>query len=50
MNNVSIPYETKIDDRVNDQSISISYRNIEINNEIDELKLSIPNDAKIVRW
>ncbi|MFH1196000.1 MAG: DUF4292 domain-containing protein [bacterium] len=47
---VPVPYNTVINDKKNDQNIRIDYRTIEINKEMDDLKLLLPTDVKIVEW
>lgn len=50
LENVPVPYLTKVTNKENNQSITIEYRNIRINQEIDELELTYPSDAKIIKW
>ena len=49
-NKVAIPYLTVIENKKNNQKVTIDYRNIEVNEELESLKLDIPNDAKIKIW
>lgn len=49
-NNVSIPYLTTIENKSNDQKVTIDYRNISVNEKIEYLKLDIPSDARIKIW
>lgn len=50
IDNVPIPYKTKIRNRTENQELVINYRNIEVNEEIGNLKLNLPDDVKIIRW
>ena len=47
---IPIPMAILFNDFVNDQKIQIEYRKFEINNDIGNLKLEIPSDAKIIVW
>lgn len=47
---IPIPGEINFNDIANNQKIKIEYRNIEINNEIGNLKIELPSDAKIIEW
>ncbi len=47
---IPIPSEINFNDIANNQKIKIEYRNIEINNEIGNLKIELPSDAKIIEW
>ena len=49
-NNVAIPYLTVIENKSNSQKVTIDYRNITVNEKIENLKLDIPSDAKIRLW
>lgn len=46
-NRVAIPYKSIVQNKVNKQKVSIDYRNIEVNEELNDLTLEIPNDARI---
>ncbi len=48
--NVPIPYEIKINDFRNNQQLKIEYRNINVNKELPNLNIEIPDDAKILEW
>lgn len=47
MNRVAIPYMTVIENKINNQKVTIDYRNIEVNEKLINLKLDIPSDAKL---
>ncbi|MBI9073489.1 MAG: DUF4292 domain-containing protein [Melioribacteraceae bacterium] len=47
---VSVPYHTVLENEGNDQSITIDYRRIKINNEIESVAISLPNDVETIRW
>jgi len=47
---IPIPTEIIFNDFTNNQKIRIEYRKFEINNDIGNLKLEIPSDAKIIVW
>jgi hypothetical protein len=49
-NKVAIPYLTIIENKKNSQKVTIDYRNIKVNDDLDPLKLDIPSDAKIKIW
>ena len=50
INRVAIPYYTTIQNKVNNQKVTIDYRNITVNEKLDNLTLDIPTDAKIRIW
>jgi outer membrane lipoprotein-sorting protein len=50
INRVAIPYITTIENKLNNQKVTIDYRNIEVNEKINNLTLDIPSDAKIKEW
>ncbi|MCB9260353.1 MAG: DUF4292 domain-containing protein [Ignavibacteriales bacterium] len=50
INNVAIPYLTKIENKLAKQKVTIDYRNITVNEKIKNLHLDIPKDAKITIW
>lgn len=43
---VAIPYKIKVENKIERQLVNIDYRNIEVNNKLNNLKLDISNDAK----
>ena len=47
---VPLPYKVLIENKQNKQKISIEYRNISVNSEIEDMNLSIPSDAEILEW
>lgn len=48
--NVPVPYEIRINDFRNNQQIKIEYRNINVNKELPNLFIEIPDDVKILEW
>lgn len=50
VNKVAIPYFTTIQNKVSNQKVTIDYRNIIVNETMNNLKLDIPSDAKIKIW
>jgi outer membrane lipoprotein-sorting protein len=50
INRVPIPYFTTIQNKINNQKVTIDYRNIDVNQKLENLTLDIPNDAKIKIW
>lgn len=44
---VAIPYYTLVQNKVNNQKVTIDYRNITVNKPINNLELDIPRDAKV---
>jgi len=50
MNRVAIPYSTVIQNKINRQKVTIEYRNIEVNEDLESLAIDIPSDAKIKEW
>lgn len=47
---VSIPSQIVIDDYKNNQQLKIEYKNINVNKDINNIKIEIPNDVKIIEW
>lgn len=47
---IPIPGEINYNNIADNQKIKIEYRHIEINNEIGNLKIELPSDAKIIEW
>jgi len=47
INKVAIPYLTTIQNKISNQKVTIDYRRINVNEEIEQLTLDIPTDAKI---
>lgn len=45
-----VPFLIDVNELTNNQKIKIQYRSVDVNNEIGNLKLDIPNDAKIIDW
>lgn len=49
-NKVPIPRVTVVENKKQNQKVHIEYRNITVNEEIENLKLEIPKDAKVKEW
>lgn len=47
VDDVYLPFNISINDKVNDQKLKIEYRNVELNKLTDKLKLDIPDDAQV---
>ena len=47
---VAIPSTVVIQNKINKQKVTIDYRNIKVNEDIENLKLNIPSDAIIKEW
>ncbi|NOG99433.1 MAG: DUF4292 domain-containing protein [Ignavibacteriae bacterium] len=47
---VPVPYKTFVENKENNQSVDIDYRNIEVNNELSNLTIQIPKDANVIKW
>ncbi len=47
---VPIPYKTILEDPKNNQWMKIEYKKIEANKPVDDFKLEIPTDTKIIEW
>jgi outer membrane lipoprotein-sorting protein len=45
-----IPYIINVIEILNNQKIKLEYRSIDVNKEIGNLNIDIPNDAKIIEW
>lgn len=48
--NVPVPMEIMISDFRNQQQIKIEYRNVNINNELQNINIELPDDAKVIEW
>lgn len=48
--NVAVPYKIKLDNIVDEQTISIEYKKITVNKKNLKLDFKIPDDATIVKW
>ncbi len=48
--NVPIPLRTVVENKKNNQALLIEYRNVSVNEEIEDLKLNLPDDVEIIRW
>lgn len=47
---VPIPYKILIENKQNKQKINIEYRNIYVNNEIEDININIPSDVEFIEW
>ena len=47
---VAIPRVTIVENKKQNQKVHIEYRNISVNEELENLKLEIPTDAKVKEW
>ncbi len=47
---VAIPSTVVVQNKLNNQKVTIDYRNIEVNENIENLTLDIPKDARIKEW
>ena len=47
---VAIPSTVVIQNKINKQKVTIDYRNIKVNEDIENLKLNIPSDAILKEW
>jgi outer membrane lipoprotein-sorting protein len=45
-----IPFKIDVNEILNNQKIKLEYRSIDMNKEIGNLNIEIPNDAKIIDW
>jgi outer membrane lipoprotein-sorting protein len=50
LNEVPVPYNSKITYAGKNQSLDIEYRSVEINNDISDLTLHLPSDVQVVEW
>ncbi len=48
--NVPIPYKSLIKNKNRNQTISLDYRKIRVNKNIEDMTIPLPSDAKIVKW
>jgi len=49
-NKVAIPRATVVENKQKNQKVEIEYRSISVNKKIENLKLEVPTDAKIIEW
>lgn len=47
---VAIPSTIVVQNKLNSQKVTIDYRNIEVNENVESLDLDIPKDARIKEW
>jgi outer membrane lipoprotein-sorting protein len=48
--NMQVPYKIDVNEVSSNQKIKLEYRSIDVNKEIGNLNIDIPNDAKIIDW
>lgn len=47
---VPLPYNVLVENKLMGQKIKIEYRNIVVNEEIDEVNVNIPSDVELIEW
>lgn len=47
---VPVPFQTKVENVDDNQSIDIEYRRVNVNDELKDLKINIPEDANVIQW
>lgn len=47
---VPIPFNSTIINKVKNESLSIEYRSVEVNEKIESLAIKLPSDVKIIKW
>ncbi|MEN8193446.1 MAG: DUF4292 domain-containing protein [Bacteroidota bacterium] len=47
---VPIPFVSTVINKVNNESIRIEYRSIEVNEKIESLAIRLPSDVKVIKW
>ena len=50
LNEVPVPYNSKISYAGKNQNLDIEYRSVEINTDISDLSLHLPSDVQVVEW
>lgn len=50
LDDVPVPFEINLNDSNNKQKLKIEYRNINVNKELPNITIEIPNDAKVIEW
>jgi len=44
------PFTSKVINKVNNESIRIEYKFVEVNEDIESLAIRLPSDVKIIKW
>lgn len=47
---VPFPFEISLEDNKNKQRLKIDYKRVEVNETLNDFRLQIPNDAKVIQW
>ncbi|NOX66866.1 MAG: DUF4292 domain-containing protein [Chlorobi bacterium] len=47
---VPIPFNSTIINKVKNESLSIEYKSVEVNEKIESLAIKLPSDVKIIKW
>ncbi len=50
LENVAVPYKIQIQNKVDDQKISIDYKKIAVNKKNIQIDFKLPDDATIIKW
>ena len=50
LENVAVPYKIAIENKTDDQKISIDYKKISVNKKNILINFNIPDDATIIKW
>ncbi|MDT3697260.1 MAG: DUF4292 domain-containing protein [Ignavibacterium sp.] len=50
LENVAVPYKISIDNKADEQKISIDYKKIKVNKDNIRIDFKLPDDATIIKW
>ncbi len=50
LENVAVPYKITINNKLDDQKISIDYKKITVNKKNIYIDFKVPDDATIIKW
>lgn len=50
MENVAVPYKIQVDNKQDNQQISIEYKKISVNKPSTRIDFKVPDDATIIKW
>jgi hypothetical protein len=50
LEDVAVPYDIEVQDREDDQSVSIKYKKMAANNSDINIDFQVPKDATIIKW
>jgi hypothetical protein len=50
LENVAVPYKIAINNKTDDQKISIDYKKINVNKKNIFIDFKLPDDATIIKW